>query len=305
MKVIRPLVLALALAPAALFGANKEMQALQRDVFLLQEEVRNLQKSLNEKMTEIRTLVEQTLASSNKSGTSVAVLESGIRDRMVEQQKSLTTPVINMGVKIDQMANDFGSLRESISDLTERMNKMQTQIVDLTNTVKVLSAPPAPPPGVNESPSATSAAPSTPPPGMSAKPLYDSAMKDRGAGNFDLALQGFQEYLRYYANTDLAPNAQFYIGQIHYDRNQFEPAIRAFDAVLEKFPSNNKTADATYMKGMALLRSGKRNDAGVEFLNVITNFPNSEVAAKARTQRKALGLNPSPTVPAASTRPRR
>ena len=306
MKVIRPLVFALALAPAALFGANKEMQALQRDVFLLQEEVRSLQKSLNEKMTEVRTLVEQTLAASNKSGTSVAVLESGIRDRMVEQQKSLTTPVINMGVKIDQMANDFGALRESISDLSERMNKMQTQIVDLNNTVKVLSAPPAPPPGANEGASATtSAAPATPPPGMSAKALYDSAMKDRGAGSFDLALQGFQEYLRYYSNTDLAPNAQFYIGQIHYDRNQFEPAIRAFDAVLEKFPTNNKTADATYMKGMALLRSGKRNDAGVEFLNVITNFPNSEVAAKARTQRKALGLNPSPTVPAASTRPKR
>jgi tol-pal system protein YbgF len=308
MKVIRPLVLALALAPAALFGANKEMQALQRDVFLLQEEVRNLQKSLNEKMTEVRTLVEQTLAASNKSGTSVAVLESGIRDRMVEQQKSLTTPVINMGVKIDQMASDFGALRESISDLSERMNKMQTQIVDLNNTVKVLSAPPAPPPGVSEGPAATTSAapaPATPPPGMSAKALYDSAMKDRGAGSFDLAVQGFQEYLRYYGNTDLAPNAQFYIGQIHYDRNQFEPAIRAFDAVLEKFPSNNKTADATYMKGMALLRSGKRNDAGVEFLNVITNFPNSEVAAKARTQRKALGLNPNPTVPAASTRPKR
>ena len=303
MKLIRPVALAMALAPAALFGANKEMQALQRDVFLLQEDVRGLQKSLNEKMAEIRTLVEQTLASSNRSGTSVAVLESGIRDRMAEQQKSLAAPVMSMGAKIDQMSTDFGALRESISDLTERMNKMQTQIVDLTNTVKVLSAPPAPPPTVGESANAPgAAAPGTPPPGMSAKGLYDSAMKDRGAGNFDLALQGFEEYLRYYGNTDLAPNAQFYIGQIHYDRNQFEPAVKAFDAVLEKFPSNNKTADATYMKGMALLKSGRRNDAGREFLNVITNFPNAEVAAKARTQRKALGLNPSPTVPASARR---
>jgi TolA-binding protein len=302
MKLIRPVVMALALAPAALFGANKEMQALQRDVFLLQEDVRGLQKSLNEKMAEIRTLVEQTLAASNRSGTSVAVLESGIRDRMAEQQKSLAAPVMSMGAKIDQMSSDFGALRESISDLTERMNKMQTQIVDLTNTVKVLSAPPAPPPAIGESPSAATGAASTPPQGMSAKALYDSAMKDRGAGNLDLALQGFQEYLRYFGNTDLAPNAQFYVGQIHYDRNQFEPAVQGFDAVLEKFPSNNKTADATYMKGMALLKSGKRNDAGREFLNVITNFPNSEVAAKARTQRKALGLNPSPTVPSSARR---
>ena len=46
-------------------------------------------------------------------------------------------------------------------------------------------------------------------------------MRDRSGGNLDLALQGFQEYLRYYGNTDLAPNAQFYIGQIHYDKNEF------------------------------------------------------------------------------------
>ena len=72
---------------------------------------------------------------------------------------------------------------------------------------------------------------------------------------------------------------------------------KAFDAVLEKYPDNNKTADATYMKGMALLKSGQRNEAAKEFLNVITNYPNSEVSLKAKTQRRALGLS----VPTAAT----
>ena len=90
MKLIRPMTWVLALAPVALLGANKETIQLQRDVALLQEDVRTLQRSLNEKMTELRILVEQTLAASHKSGTSVAVLESGIRDRMVEQQKTLS-----------------------------------------------------------------------------------------------------------------------------------------------------------------------------------------------------------------------
>ena len=144
MKFMRSAFVVLALAPAALFGANKEMVQLQRDVALLQDDVRTLQRSLDEKMSALRTLVEQTLAAAAKSGTSVAVLESGIRDRMLEQQKTLTGPVVTMGTKIDQMATDFQTLRESISDLTERMNKMQTQLVDLNNTVKVMSAPPAP-----------------------------------------------------------------------------------------------------------------------------------------------------------------
>lgn len=301
MKLFRPILCALAVAPVATFGANKEMVQLQRDVALLQDDVRTLQRSLDEKMSALRTLVEQTLAASNKSGTSVAVLESGIQNRMAEQQKTLTGPIVNMGAKIDQMATDFQTLRESVADLTERMSKLQTQIVDLNNTVKVLSAPPsAPPPGGGALPSA---GPATPPPGMSAKQLYETAMRDRSGGNLELALQGFQEYLKFYGNTDLAPNAQFYVGQIYYDKNDFAPALQSFDAVLEKYPENNKTPDATYMKGMALLKSGQRNEAAREFLNVIQKYPKAEVAEKARIQRKALGLSvPGAATPARRTR---
>ena len=45
------------------------------------------------------------------------------------------------------------------------------------------------------------------------------------------------------------------------------------------------------MKGMALLKSGQSTAAGKEFLNVIQKYPKSEVAPKAREQRKALGLS--------------
>ena len=299
MTLIRPAILALAVLPAALFGASKEIVQLQRDVALLQDDVKTLQRSLDEKMAALRTLVEQTLAAASKSGTSVAVLENGIRDRLLEQQKSLTGPVVNMGAKVDQMATDFQTLRESISDLTERMNKMQTQLVDLNNTIKVIGAPPAPPPSASTTPGGlsglsggSSGAPSGgPPAGMSGKNLYETALRDRSGGNLDLALQGFQEYLRYYSSTELAPSAQFYIGQINYDKNAFQPALQAFDAVLEKFPENNRTADAMYMKGMTLLKTGLRNEAAREFLNVITKYPSTEVASKARIQRKALGLS--------------
>jgi tol-pal system protein YbgF len=306
MKVMRTLIGALVLAPAALFGASKEIVQLQRDMGLLQEDVKAVQRTLSDNLPVLKNLVEQALAAAAKSGTSVAVLEGGIRERMLEQQKVLAGPLANMGAKMDQMASDFQMLRESISDLTERMNKMQTQLVDLNNTVKVLSTPPAPPPtslspGAPGEPSASTGL-NVPPPGMSAKAVYDSAMRDRSGGNLDLAARGFQEYLKYYGGTELASNAQFYIGQIHYDKNEFAPALQAFDAVLEKYPENNKTADAMYMKGMALLKSGQRNEAAREFLNVITKYPNAEVAAKARTQRKALGLSVPATATARSKR---
>ncbi|MEJ7605912.1 MAG: tetratricopeptide repeat protein [Bryobacteraceae bacterium] len=131
-------------------------------------------------------------------------------------------------------------------------------------------------------------------------------MRDRSGGNFELAIQGFQEYLKYFSTTELAPNAQFYIGQVHFDKNDYSNALQAFDLVLERFPENNKTADAMYMKGMTLLKAGQRNEAGKEFLNVIQKYPNAEVTAKARSQRKALGLNiPGAQAPPAARNRRR
>lgn len=272
----------------------REIVELQRDVASLQEQVRTLQRTVDERMAALTTLVQQALEANNRTNTSMAVLENSLRDRLTQQ---LSTPVASLTTKLDQMSAEFAAVRESITDLNERMSKVQTQLVDLNNTVKVLQSPPSPPPG----PGAASNPTGGPPPGMSAQQLYESALKDRNSGNFDLALQGFQEYLKYYANTDLAPNAQFYIGQIYYDRNQFEEAIQAFDAVLERYPENNKTADAMYMKGMALLKSNRRNQAAQEFLNVLQKYPNAEVAAKARAQRKALGLS----VPASAPTKRR
>jgi tol-pal system protein YbgF len=104
-------------------------------------------------------------------------------------------------------------------------------------------------------------------------------------------MQGFTEYLKYYDRTELAPNAQFYIGMNYYDKGDFISAIKSFDTVLEKYQENNKTPDAAFMKGMSLLKSGQSTAAGKEFLNVIQKYPKSDLASKAREQRKALGLS--------------
>ena len=60
-------------------------------------------------------------------------------------------------------------------------------------------------------------------------------MRDRTAGNLDLAMQEFNDFLRYFSATELAPNAQFYVGMTYYDKGDMESAIRAFDLVLEKY----------------------------------------------------------------------
>lgn len=283
MKLLR--LLPILIVPAAASAANREIVELQRDVAALQDQVRTLQRSLDEKLSALQVVVQQSLDAANKNSTAVAVIESSIRNTLNESSKTLVEPVAGLGTKLEQMTTEFQSVKESVTDLTSRMNKLQLQIVDLSNLVKVMQAPPAaPPPGA--SPSAAA-----PPAGMSAKQVYDNALRDKTGGNLDLAVQGFSEYLKYFADTELAPAAQYHIGDIQYSKADFQNAVQSFDLVLEKYPENSKTADAMYMKGMALLRSGQRTEAAKEFLNVIQQHPTSDVAAKARTQRRALGLS--------------
>lgn len=276
-----PLVLA---AVPTLFGASKEMVQLQRDVAQLQEAVRVLQSGFDTKMTELRVIVQQVLDESKRASTAVSVLDSGIKERMREQEKLVAAPVAGVGTKVDQLTGEFGTLREAVMDLSTRLTKMQSQLGDLKNVVTTMQAP---------APAVQPPAPVTPPP----QQLFESALKDKTGGNFALSLQQFQEFLKAYPTTDLAASAQFYIGEIYYQQNEYDNAVIAFDQVLERFPDNPKTPDATYMKGVALLKSGQKGLARKMFEDVVRKFPNSEVAGRARGQLDLMKAPATSSVP--------
>jgi tol-pal system protein YbgF len=293
MSLSRTTLLFLALAPFAL-GASKEMQELQRDVALLQDQVRTMQRNQDEKFAAMLALVQQTLESVNRTNVAVGVMENKFNDSMKRQEQSLTAPVANVGQKLDQMSEDFRAVRESVLDMNTRMGKLDAKMADLQNLINTMQRPAAPPPGTTPNSGdigTTTQAPSGPPAGMSAGETYTNAFRDYRGQKYDLALQEFSDYLKYFSKTELAPNAQFYLGDIYYHKGDYDNALQGFDAVLEQYSENSKTADAHYMKGLTLLKMNKRDSAAREFRDVIAKFPDSEVAPRAKDQLKQLGLS--------------
>ncbi len=287
MKHCKPILCFFLIIPGVLSAqkTGEIVKDISRDVAQIDQKVKDIQTSMDKQLAELKVLVQQSIDNSRQANTSVAVLDSGIRDRINEQMKGLVGPVAGLNGKLDQMTSEFQTVRNSVDDMAGRMRRLEAQINELKSAMSVMQAAP-PPPGSSSNTSV--------PPGASAPPpdqLYQNALRDRSGGNWDLSMQGFSEFLKYYDKTDLAPNAQFYIGMNYYDRGDFSSAIKSFDIVVEKYGETTKSPDATFMKGMALLKSGQRNEAGKEFLNVIQKYPKSEVASKAREQRKALGLN--------------
>jgi len=292
------LVPALLICSSLALPASKEMVELQRDVALLQEQVRTLQRSQDEKLSGLTVLVQQAVDAANKANTAVALLQGGMQQTLKDQQKSVVEPVVGVGAKIDQMASDFQALRESVADISSQVGKLQQQMIDIGNAVRTMQTPAvAPPPSAGAVPGAPAGMAAGAPP-VPAETLYQNANRDRSGGNDDLALQEFSDYLKYYGSTDLAPNAQFYVAELHLKQNNLDDALREFDMVLEKYPDNNKTPDALYMKGVTLVKMGKRTQGKQEFCELVKRFPANDLSGKARTQVRNLGLTCGPAAPA-------
>jgi TolA-binding protein len=309
-------ILALATAPLPAPAASREIQELQRDVGLLQEQVKELQQSQNEKMAALTALVQQAIDSANKATAGVAVIQSNFGQNTRDLEGKVVTPVVTLGTRMDQMSDNFRMLQNSVGDLTSIVNKLQAQLTDINNAIKVLQAPPAPPPatgtvapgGVQGAvpggvPGAAPVQSATDTPTVSADDLYANALRDRTSGHLDLALQEFSDYLKWYGNTNFAVNAQYYIAYIHYSQADYDDAVKEFDLVLEKYPSdNNKIPDALYYKGMSLTRLGHRTQGAEEFKKLLKEFPNSDHSSQACSQLTSMGLRCSATAAAPKAR---
>lgn len=306
MNIFRILILVAAASPLVL-AANKEMIEVQRDLATLQDQVR----TLNDKITTLTTLLQQALDNTKQSNTSIAVMQSSFQDSLRRQQEGVQAPVAAVGTKIDQMSEDFKSVRESVLDMNSRLGKLDAKVTDLQQAINILKNPPPPPATAvtplggnpafgSSSPPVTGSTivPTAPPAGMQAEGTYTNAYRDYVGGNYDLAMQEFGDYLKYFGTTQFAPNAQYYVGDIYFRKKDYDNAVAAFDAVLEHFQDNSKTADAHLMKGRSLLALGKRDAAAREFKEVTSRYPSSDAAPKAKALLRELGLPTSSDFPA-------
>jgi TolA-binding protein len=295
MKFRRLLVCVLLAAPSLASAASKEITELQRDVALLQQQLRDLQRSQDEKLAALLEVARQAVDAATKANTGTAVMQNSLSRNLEEQLKQVVGPVAGMGARLDGVSNDVRTLQQAVSDMASLMAKMQSQLNDLTTAVKAINiAPTAPPPQPGSTIGGTpggapGGAPDRPP--IPATVLYDNAMRDKGSGKLDLAQQEFADYLKWYPTGDLAPNSQFYIGMIHYGQGNYEAAAKDFDNVLEMYGESSKTKEARLYKGRSLVHlPGHKTEGADEFLELIKRYPGADEAKQACSERIALGL---------------
>jgi len=278
--------LALALSFPA-FAANKDMIALQTQVQQLADQVQRLQQANDERFGAMRSLLEQNTDTLNRLSNSLDAISH-----------SLQTSTTDQGGKVDQVSAQVQSLHDSVDELKARMAKISKQLDDMAAAQQNLqSAPPGGQPG-QPGQATQPQQPQAPPPDV----LYNQALSDYNGGKYPLASQEFSDYIKYYGNTDLAGNAQYYLADIEYRNGNYQQAAQDYDKVLEQYPSGNKAAAAQLKKGYALLQLDQR-DAGVRELRaLIARYPKSLEAQQARDRLRSLGLTATASKPSPSRR---
>jgi len=119
--------------------------------------------------------------------------------------------------------------------------------------------------------------------------LYSNALRDINGKHYDLATQEFQDYMKYYGDTDLASNAQFYLGEVAFMQNQFQVALDAYNKVIENYPKSFKTASARMRKGYCLAELGQKASAVRELRAVVRLYPGTDEAKRAAAKLKEMG----------------
>jgi tol-pal system protein YbgF len=262
--VIRRVSIAFALVGFALpaHAASKEMERLQIQIVGLQGQITDLQRVAEEHLKELKRLNE-SLAE-----------ENALVKRAVQDQKAQAEAL-------------QGSIKELTDRLAELRERMQTPapLAQAQFPGGSQQQPEMPQPGGN--PVAGGAPPPAGGPAPAPRELYSQAYADYARGNYDLAIQGFQEYLRNYPSTDFSDNAQYWIGECLYGKQKYAEAIEAWNTLLRDYASSDKLPDARVKKGMSLERLGRRSQALVEYRYVVDRYPNTQAARIARDK-----LNP-------------
>ena len=297
------ILLAALAAPPFAPAADKldiKIAELQRDVASLQDMVKQLQQSQNDRLAAIQAATQQALEAATHANSAIAAIQTNLQKSLQVQEEKVVTPVVGLSTRMDNLSNDVRTVQNNVGDLSGAINKIMARLDDINNAVKLINAPPIVPPTVLDSGSASNPGgspnatmpgggqPSTPP--GSATDMYQNAVNDYQGGNMAFAMSEFQNFLKFYDDSPFAPTAQFYIGQIHYAQNNFDAAVKDFDLVLEKYPeSSAKNAEAQYYKGMSLLKLARRNEAETEFRQLIMHHPRTATADQACQRIKELG----------------
>jgi tol-pal system protein YbgF len=303
------------LSPRPTGAVSKELVQLQDQVAQLLQGQQSMRSAIDGNNASMHTLIQQQMDAM-----------SAMNVQMSNLQKTVGEATANDSSKIDAMATQTQGVSDNLQDVQARLGKLATQMNDIQGTLQTIdgrlagtgapssypssnpssnpssypaASPSGPAPGTSANPGADAPAPALAPanvpsraglPGVASDTLYQNALRDFTTGKYDLSRVEFSDYVKNYGSTDLASNAQFYLGEISYSQGDYKDAVAQYNTVLNNYPQSYKLAAALLKKGMAELELGMKATGARDLKEVVRRFPGTDESRRASAKLKELGI---------------
>jgi tol-pal system protein YbgF len=232
-------------------------------------------------------------------------LSSDVRmDQIEDEMRQLTGQVQDLGNAIDQLKHRLDTMS---SDIDQRFAALQPGAAGAAAPAAMAAGPGASPPAAAPSgppvaatsaPSAASgvlgtihsneppaheeaAAPADLPTGTPSE-QYNKAFGALRSADYPNAEKLLKNFVEKYPADPLAPNAQYWLGQVYYVQKNYQNAATAFAVGYQKYPKGPKAAETLLSLGMSLGKLGKKQDACVAFARLDRDFPGAAPNIKDR-----------------------
>jgi len=101
---------------------------------------------------------------------------------------------------------------------------------------------------------------------------------------YDQAISAFQSFVKQYPTSTYQPNANYWLGQLFYNKGKKDDAAYYFAVVVKNYAKSPKAPDAMYKVGIIMQEKGQADKAKAVFQQVIKQYPTSAAAKQAKSR---------------------
>jgi tol-pal system protein YbgF len=200
--------------------------------------------------------------------------------RLREEMTNLDSLVKSRLQNLDRFNANFGA---DVRQLNERMSIIEQRLADIEQKLARSSRGRQSASSVVEQSQSGSAQLQQ----IRPREIFDLAYKDYTAAHYQIAIDGFHDFLKKFPDSPLAPEAYLYIGDSYRSLNKYREAVAQYKIIIDRYQDSPLQPDALYKIGDCLIVSGDRSRGELFLQALIQKFPDSKAAALARAK-----LNP-------------
>jgi len=233
--------------------------------------------------TELREDVREVQAENKK----LRQTEAELRKRLEAADKN-PLPA-NTTKRLETLETAIGDLKMKYQAVDQRLASLVAQVED--NARPATESIPRPPEESGPKPPPKTQAPvaKVPQSGtfdnqtvLTPTASFNLAYNDYLKGNYDLAVAGFESFLRQFPTTSLAAHAQYWIGESYSNKREYRSAVDAYEHVVNNYPKSDKVPIALYKAGAGYAELADLAKARSLLKRVIEEYPQSDEAARAK-----------------------